>query len=93
MARALNLEAARALGGPIEWDFKDAEPWHLVVTNGHAEAKPGRAGHAALTFESRASDWAKIAVGRADPLAALMRRKLKIRGSLSAKAKLPRLFG
>lgn len=93
MARALNLEAARALGGPIEWDFKDADPWHLVVTNGHAEAKPGRAGNPALTFESRAADWAKIAVGRADPLPALMRRKLRIRGSLSAKAKLPRLFG
>ena len=93
MARALNLEAARALGGAIEWDFKDADPWHMVVTNGHAEAKPGRAGKAALTFETTASEWAKIAVGRADPRWALVRRNLKVHGSLAAKAKLPKLFG
>lgn len=92
MARALNLEAARSLDGPIEWNFTDAEPWHIVVVDGHAEAKPGRAGEAALTLESRAGDWAKIAVGRSDPRWALLKRRLRVHGSLSAKAKLPRLF-
>ena len=93
MARAMNLDAARALGGSVEWDFKDAEPWHLVVTNGHAEAKPGRAGNPALRLETTAADWAKLAIGRADPRWALMRRRLKVHGSLGAKAKLPKLFG
>lgn len=92
MARALNLEAARSLDGPIEWTFTDAEPWHIVVTDGHAEAKPGRAGEPALTLESSAGDWAKIAVGRSDPRWALLKRKLRVHGSLAAKAKLPRLF-
>ena len=92
VARATNLEVARSLGGPIQWDFTDAEPWHLVVTNGHAEAKPGRAGQPALSLETSAADWAKIAVERVDPRWALLKRRLRVHGHLSAKAKLPRLF-
>lgn len=89
---ALDLEVARSLGGPIQWDFPDAEPWHIVMTNGHAEAKPGRAGDPALTLEVAAPDWAKIAVGRVDPRWALLKRQLKVHGSLGAKARLAKLF-
>ena len=92
VARSVDLDVARSLGGPVEWTFSDAEPWHLVVTDGHAEAKPGRAGHPALRLETTASDWTKFAVGRSDPRWAVVRRKLRIHGSLSAKAKLPKLF-
>jgi hypothetical protein len=92
MERAIDLDIARSLGGPIEWDFTDGESWHLVVTDGHAEAKPGRAGQPALRLEIASSDWARIAVGRTDPRWALLKRRLKVHGSLSAKAKLPRLF-
>ena len=92
MERAIDLDIARSLGGPLEWDFTDAEPWHLVVTDGHAEAKPGKAGEPALRLEISSSDWARIAVGRTDPRWALLKRRLKVHGSLSAKAKLPRLF-
>jgi putative sterol carrier protein len=93
MAQTVDLESARGLGGPIEWDFSDADPWHIVVTNGHAEAKPGKAGEPGLRLETTSGDFAKIAVGRADPRWALLKRRLKVHGSLSAKAKLPRLFG
>lgn len=92
LARATDVEAARSLGGAIEWDFTDAEPWHLVVTNGHIEAKLGRAGDAALRLEATSSDWAKIAVGRVDPRMALLKRRLRVQGSLAAKARLPKLF-
>jgi Ribonucleotide reductase, small chain/SCP-2 sterol transfer family len=92
MTRVMDLEAARSLGGPIEWDFTDADAWHLVVTNGHAEAKPGKAGDPALRMEITSADWAKIAVGRTDPRWALLKRRLKVHGSWSAKAKLPKLF-
>ena len=93
VARAIDLEVARSLGGPIEFDLTDGEPWHLVVVNGHAEAKPGRSGQPALKLEITSADWAKVAVGRADPRWALLKRRLKVHGSLSAKAKLPKLFG
>jgi hypothetical protein len=91
-AGAIDLDVARSLGGPIEWDFTDADPWHVVVTNGHAEAKPGRAGDPALRIEISSADWAKIAVDRVDPRIALLRRRLKLHGQISAKRKLPRLF-
>ncbi|MEA2434555.1 MAG: ribonucleoside-diphosphate reductase beta chain [Actinomycetota bacterium] len=93
MTLALDLDVARSLGGAIEWEFTDAQPWHIIVTNGHAEAKPGKAGEgAALRLESSAADWAKIAAGRVDPRWALLKRRLRVHGSLAAKAKLPKLF-
>jgi hypothetical protein len=91
-ARSANLEVARSLGGPIEWLFTDSEPWHMVVTNGHAEAKPGKVDNAALQLEVSSADWARIAMRRADPRLALLRRRLKLHGSLTARAKLPKLF-
>jgi hypothetical protein len=92
MIKAMDLDVARSLEGPIQWDFTDADPWHIVVTNGHAEAKPGGVVDPALTFEVDAAEWAKIAVGRSDPRWALLKRKLKIHGSLGAKARLAKLF-
>ena len=92
VARAVDVEAARSIGGPIEWDFGDAEPWHLVVTNDHVETKPGRAGNPALTLELSAADWAKIAVGRTDSRRALLTRRLRIHGNWNAKTKLSKLF-
>jgi ribonucleotide reductase beta subunit family protein with ferritin-like domain len=92
VARTIDLEAARSLGGPIRWDFSDSEPWHLRVVNGHAEAKPGPVEDAALVLECHTGDWAKIAVGRLDPRWALLSRKLKVHGNLGSRAKLARLF-
>jgi hypothetical protein len=91
-ARSANLEIARSLGGPVEWSFTDFEPWHMVVTNGHAEAKPGSVDNPALRLEISSADWARIAMNRADPRIALLKRRLKLHGSLSARAKLPKLF-
>ncbi|MGH2700724.1 MAG: ribonucleotide-diphosphate reductase subunit beta [Actinomycetota bacterium] len=92
MTNLVDLEVARSLGGPVEWRFSDSDPWHLVVTNGHAEVKPGGAGVAALTFETTASEWAKLAVERTRPLRSVATRRLKLRGSLQAKSKASRLF-
>ena len=92
MTKSLDLDVARSLRGPIEWSFTDADPWHMVVTNGHADARPGRVGNPALTFETSASEWAKVAMERTHPVQSLARRRLRLRGSLSAKAKAPKLF-
>lgn len=92
LTRIVQPDVARALGGPIEFDLTDAGTWHLEVTNGHAEARPGPAGKPALTLQSTAADWAKISVSRMDPRIALLTRKLKVHGSLSSRAKLPKLF-
>ncbi|MDQ4094956.1 MAG: ribonucleotide-diphosphate reductase subunit beta [Actinomycetota bacterium] len=91
--RAVDLETARSLDGPIQWDFMDAEPWHVVVTDGHAEAKPGRVENAALTLEISAADWARVAVGRVDARWALLKRRLRVHGTWQAKSRLSKLFG
>ncbi|MEA2497879.1 MAG: ribonucleoside-diphosphate reductase beta chain [Actinomycetota bacterium] len=92
MVRSTDIDVARSLGGPIEWDFNDAEPWHIVVADGHIEAKPGRAGEPSLRMEIASGEWARMVVGRTDARWALLTRKLKVHGSLSAKAKLAKLF-
>jgi Ribonucleotide reductase, small chain/SCP-2 sterol transfer family len=93
MARSIDIEIARSIGGPIEWDFSDAESWHLVVANGHVEAKLGGSGNPALRLECASPEFAKIAVGRTDPRWALLKRKLRVHGPLSTRTKLPKLFG
>jgi hypothetical protein len=90
--RAVDLEVAASLGGPIEWSFTDAQPWHLIVSDGHTIARRGRVAGPALALEISASDWAKIAVGRGDARWALLKRKLRVQGHWQAKAKLARLF-
>ncbi len=92
-SRALDLDVARSLGGPIEWSFTDAEPWHIVVTDHHAEAKPGRAGNPALALEISAADWARVAVGRTDARWALLKRRLRVHGHWQAKSRVSKLFG
>lgn len=92
MTRVVDIDVARQLGGPIAWRFPDAEPWHLVVTDGHMEAKPGDVGNAALTLEVSSADFGRLAVGRTDPRWALLKRRLKVHGTLGAKARLPKLF-
>ncbi len=92
MTRIIGIDALRSLGGPIEWDFTDAEAWHMVATDEHAEAKPGRAGDPALRLEISSEDFARLAMGHTDPRWALLKRRLKVHGHLSAKAKLPKLF-
>jgi SCP-2 sterol transfer family len=92
VARSLRLEVLETIGAPLQWSFTDAEPWHVVMRDGRAVAGPGPAQRPALTVETTTSEWAKIAVGRADPLRSLVTRRLRVRGSLAAKAKLPRLF-
>jgi hypothetical protein len=91
-ARSIDIEVARSLGGPIEWAFSDAEPWHLVVVNDHAEVKPGRAGEPVLRLEASAADWARVAVGRTDPRRALLTRRLRVHASWDTLRKLPKLF-
>jgi hypothetical protein len=92
MARSIDIELARSLGGPIEWDFTDADSWHLVVTDGDVEAKPGKTGTAALRLECASGEWAKITVGRTDARWALLTRRLRVHGPWANKAKLSRLF-
>src|ERR671930_735785 len=54
-------------GTTIEWDFADAEPWHIVLDDGGSRAARGRAARADLTLRCRFDDWADVMAGRQDP--------------------------
>lgn len=92
MAAVVDPKVASSMKGPLQFDFTDAGPWHLQFNNGSASGGPGEAESPALRVEVAASDWAKLATQRLQPFKALATRKLKLHGSPSAKAKLPKLF-
>jgi hypothetical protein len=68
--------------GTIQWDFRDAEPWHVVVANGATRAEPGRAESPRVVFRSRFEDFVDVAAGRRDPRRMAVRGKLRPRGDL-----------
>ena len=68
--------------GTIQWDFRDAEPWHVVVANGATRAEPGRSASARVTLSSRFEDFVDVAAGRTDPRRLVARGRLRPRGDL-----------
>jgi hypothetical protein len=87
------IDPSVAPGATIQWDFSDAEPWHLTIDNGNTSASPGRAEHADLTFHCRLVDWVDIAAGRTEPWRALVAGKVRPSGRLRMLIRAPKLFG
>jgi 1,2-phenylacetyl-CoA epoxidase catalytic subunit len=71
-------------GGPmtIQWRFEDAGPWHLRIDNGATAAAPGLAPDADVTVEASWRDWIGVSIKGEDPRRALLRRRIRPRGSL-----------
>jgi 1,2-phenylacetyl-CoA epoxidase catalytic subunit len=76
----------------IQWRFSDAEPWHLRIDNGSSSAQPGLAAAADLTLHTSWSDWIEISLRGGDPRSAMLRRRLRPRGSLRQLARMKRIF-
>ena len=59
--------------GPLtlQWDFPDAEPWHLRLDNGSTSVAPGFADGADVTYRVRYDDFVDVFAGRLDPRRAL----------------------
>jgi ribonucleotide reductase small subunit/SCP-2 sterol transfer family protein len=66
--------------GTIQWSFEDAEPWHLVVSNGDTHAAQGLAPNPTVTFQCRYEDWADVVGGRENALSLAARRRLRPSG-------------
>jgi hypothetical protein len=65
----------------VQWEFSDAEPWHVHVANGSAAASAGRAPRIDVEVRCAYADWVDIVAGRLDPKRALATRKLRPHGS------------
>jgi hypothetical protein len=77
----------------LQWDFPDAEPWHLRVDNGSTAAQPGFADHPDVTYKVRYEDFVDVFAGRLDARRAVLTGKLRPRGSVKALWASRRLFG
>jgi hypothetical protein len=76
----------------IQWRFEDAEPYHLRIDNGSTHAEPGVAEKADITLRTTWADWIDVSVRGQDARRAMLRRKLKPRGSLRQLARMPKIF-
>jgi hypothetical protein len=65
----------------VQWEFEDAESWHVHVNNGTTAAAPGRSQQVDLEVRCRYEDWVDIVAGRLDPRRALATRRLRPHGS------------
>ena len=79
----------------IQWDFSDAEPWHLRIARSYAPtaAAPGRVADPDLTFRCRFEDWVDIAAGRRSAVALAAPREDPAEWQAPDAHWAPKLFG
>jgi hypothetical protein len=89
------VDDRRAPPGPLtlQWDFPDAEPWHMRLENGSTAVAPGHVAGADVTIRARYDDFVDVFAGRLDPRRALATGRLRPRGSVRALWSARRLFG
>ena len=77
----------------LQWDFRDAEPWHIHIDNGSTSAHAGKAESADLSFRCRYADWVDVVAGRADPRRAMLTGRLLPWGNPRILARMPQILG
>src|SRR3954454_2214408 len=65
----------------VQWEFDDAEPWHLRVDNGSTAARAGPDPEIDLEPRRGYNDWVDVVAARLDPRRAVATRKLRPHGS------------
>jgi hypothetical protein len=91
--RAVDVRTAPAGPYVVQWEFADAEPWHVRVDNGSTAAAAGRAPAADLELRCRYEDWVDVVAGRLDPRRAVATGRLRPRGHPRALWRARGLFG
>jgi hypothetical protein len=86
------IDTSIAPGTTIQWNFTDAEPWHLRIDNGASAASPGRVEAPDLTFRCSFDTWLDLASGRIDPWRAVATGRMRPTGKLRLLLRAPKLF-
>jgi len=86
------IDPSVAPGAKIQWDFADAEPWHLRIDDGATSVGPGTVDDPDLVLRCRFRDWIDLAAGRTPPWRALLTRKIRPSGKPRMLVRAPRLF-
>jgi len=89
------VDPRHAPDGPLtlQWEFPDAEPWHLRLENGSTAATAGRAPAPDVELRIGFDDWVDVIAGRLDPGRALATRRLRLKGSPRALWRARGVFG
>jgi ribonucleotide reductase beta subunit family protein with ferritin-like domain len=86
------IDTSLAPSATIQWEFTDAEPWHVRIENGNASAAQGRVEDPDLIFRCRFGDWLDVTADRANPIRAVLTRKIRPSGRLRMLVRAPKLF-
>lgn len=81
VANSANADAVNGKPFTVQWQFDDADPWHLVVENGSSRAEPGIVPGADLVWQASWGDWIALSKGALNARRALLRRRIRFRGS------------
>jgi ribonucleotide reductase beta subunit family protein with ferritin-like domain len=79
--RAVDPRSAPEVPMTLQWEFPDAEPWHLRLDNGSTAAAPGRAPDPDVELKVAFDDFVDVIAGRLDPKKAVATRRLRLKGS------------
>lgn len=79
--RAVDPRSAPEVPMTLQWEFPDAEPWHLRLDNGSTAAAPGRAPDPDVELRVAFDDFVDVIAGRLDPKKAVATRLLRLKGS------------
>ena len=90
--RSIDPTATPNGAATIQWDFRDAEPWFLRIDNGATSVEQGRVEHPDLSLRCRLEDWVDITAGRENPRLAMVKGKLRPKGSVRMLLRMPKLF-
>ena len=93
LRRGVDFRSAPSGTLTVQWDFPDAEPWHMRVADGSSAVAPGFVEDADVTFSVRYDDFVDVFAGRSDARRAMLRGKLRPSGSVKALWSTRRLFG
>ncbi len=91
--RAIDMRSAPPGPLTVQWDFADAEPWHLRLDNGSTAVAPGLAERSDITLHARYEDFVDVIGGRLDARRAMATGRLRPRGSPRALWAARGLFG
>jgi hypothetical protein len=76
----------------VQWRFDDAAPWNVRVDASGAHAAKGEDDDPSVTIASSWRDWLDLTFRRVDPGTAVLRRRVRPRGSPLALWRLQRVF-
>jgi putative sterol carrier protein len=88
----LDEREAPSQEGTIQWEFADAEPWHLVVANGSTRVEPGHVERPTVTIRCRYEDWADVVGGRENPFHLAARGRIRPKGDFRWMWRARRMF-